>query len=491
MRLVITRRIASVPGVRAVYLCHSLAMGECYPGLSDFDIAIVFDGRNPPEFYKRMRRAWGLLKRFFPISDLSVLTAAEFETWQRTGGGWDPLDEVRHWKLLAGEELRQRKFEASTDDAAMDRMQWALGHFQNLLGVVLKEEQKSPLMAIVARRQLHKCFWNCVLALDAKYLALSTHRARVEEWISDNGMPPVITALQEMYARRFTSGPVTSVRFDAAALAYRLLNESLSLNPLLARPLARPKHQSDAVPVSNHMEVEDRARALAQSLVEVAGENIESIMLDSTGSSRGYTLHVVLRDGLSQEALVTSLRDIRAVFRVFDDPWFNEHVPAGRPTVSSKVMFLARLQTGRASLHYVDKFRRVLHGNDLYAEAVSASHVDAVESPDPSRDELLYSLNLHQVYMAWLKPALHDFATFHFPRMFLQRERGIVPATAEEAVALYEGAQTDATRSIPREMLEAYHGKDLDGLIKQMTREVFDETWPLVSKGLLRAGTRA
>src|SRR5687768_17430797 len=148
MRIIITQRFGSTPGVRAVYLCHSLATGECYPGLSDFDIAIVFDDRDPLAFYERIRRRWGSLKRYFPISDLSILTVDEFAAWQKLGGGWDPLDEVRHWKLLAGEELRHETFDASSGEAAMDRMQWALGHFQNLLGVAIKEEQKSPLMAV-------------------------------------------------------------------------------------------------------------------------------------------------------------------------------------------------------------------------------------------------------------------------------------------------------------------------------------------------------
>jgi hypothetical protein len=155
MQLIIRQRFGSVRGVRAVYLCHSLAAGECYPGLSDFDLAIVFDDPEPAAFHERIRRRWGSLKRYFPISDLSILTVAEFDLWQTIGGGWDPLDEVRHWKLLSGEELRRDGFDARAEGAALDRMQWALGHFQNLLGVAIKEELRSPLMALVARRHLH------------------------------------------------------------------------------------------------------------------------------------------------------------------------------------------------------------------------------------------------------------------------------------------------------------------------------------------------
>ncbi|HEX5577311.1 MAG TPA: nucleotidyltransferase domain-containing protein, partial [Gemmatimonadaceae bacterium] len=203
MELVIRQRFGSVEGVRAVYLCHSLAAGECYPGLSDFDLAVVFDDPDPPRFYDRIRRRWGSLKRYFPISDLSILTVGEFDQWQKIGGGWDPLDEVRNWKLIAGEDLRHARFDATAEEAALDRMQWAVGHFQNLLSVAIKEEQKSPLMAVIARRQLHKCFWNAVLALDAKYLAVPAHRDRVSMWLRDHGAHRVVESLQAMYRRRF------------------------------------------------------------------------------------------------------------------------------------------------------------------------------------------------------------------------------------------------------------------------------------------------
>ena len=487
MRLVIRQRFASTPGVRAVYLCHSLAAGECYPGLSDFDIAVVFDDADPVSFYDRIRRRWGALKRYFPISDLSILTVAEFETWQRVGGGWDPLDEVRNWKLLAGEELRHSRFDAGTEEAATDRMQWALGHFQNLLGVVIKEEQKSPLMAVIARRQLHKNFWNTVLALDPRYLAIPAHRDRVAAWIADNGTPPCVAAMQEMYAARFISGPVTTMRMEAGALAYQLLDHSLARNSLLTRRLTRPRSSHEAVPISNHAEVEDRGHAFSASILEMLGDVIESVTLGSTGSVRGYALYIVLRDGLSSGDLAGALRDIRAVHRVFDDPWFNEHIPAGIPTVCSRSMFIARLHTGRSSLHYFEKFRCVLHGRDLYAEVVSDTAGPETEGEtlhDWRREHLLYSLHLHQVYLARLKPALHDYVTFYFPRMMLQRKHGIAPATAEEAVAVFAGLHPGGDSVLPARMLEEYRGKDLDALLKTMTRQTFSDVWPMLSQGL-------
>jgi hypothetical protein len=171
---------------------------------------------------------------------------------------------------------------------------------------------------------------------------------------------------------------------------------------------------------------------------------------------------------------------------VFDDPWFNEHFPAGIPTVCSRSMFLARLQTGRSSLHYFDRFRRVLHGRDLYAEAVEAPGVDHVDvrEHDWQREHLLYSLHLHQVYLAWLKPALHDYVTFYLPRLMLQRRAGTAPATAEEAVEAFACLSEGRDGEIPRQMLDAYRGKDLDALLKTMTRETFASVWPLLQQGL-------
>src|SRR6478672_3909158 len=159
-----------------------------------------------------------------------------------------------------------------------------------------------------------------------------------------------------MYDRRFLSGPVTTMRFDAAALAWKLLDDSLSENPLLNRPLFRPVVSRCATPIFNFAEVNERASAMCASVLEMLDGKLESIMLASTGSVRGYSVYIVLRDKLSPDEIADALRDIRAIHRVFDDPWFNEHFPAGIPTVCSRSMFLARLQTGRSSLHYFASF---------------------------------------------------------------------------------------------------------------------------------------
>ena len=491
MELTIRARLGDVEGVRAIYLCHGLAAGECYPGLSDFDLAVVFDDPDPIRFYDRFRKRWGSLKRYLPIADLSLMTVSEFETWQKIGGGWDPLDEVRHWRLLTGTDLRHRNADLAGDAAQMDRMQWALGHFQNLIGVAIKEEPKSPLMAIIARRQLHKCFWNSTLAMHPRYMEIAKHRARVNTWLEDHGTSEPVAALQRMYDSRFTAGPVTTLRFDVTALAWRLLDEALAKEPLLRRPLPLPVSTGTPVPIANAAQVEERVTAYRDSLLEMIGSQTESIVLSATGTVRGYALYIVLRDGLSQTEIVSALRDIRAVHRVFDDPWFNEHFPAGVPIICSRSMFLARLQTGRSSLHYFHVFRRVLHGTDLYAEArETSSQVDVPDTHrrDWERERLIYSLNLHQVYLARLKPALHDYITFYYPRLSLQRETDSAPATVEEAVVEFAARHSDDEGGIPLNMLREYSGKDLDVLLRTMSLDAFPDAWPLLRKGLHVAG---
>ena len=490
MQFIIRKRFASVPGVRAVYVCHSLAAGECYPGLSDFDITIVFDNPDPLVFYPGLRKRWGSLKRYFPINDLSVLTVAEFEEWQNIGGGWDPVEEIRHWRLLAGEELRQVKFSADTEAANLDRMAWALGHFQNLLGIAIKEEQRCTGMALVARRNLHKYFWNTVHATDSKYMSIRTRRGRIDKWIRDRGMPHPIEQLQAMKARQFVDGPVTTLRFEVAAFAYLLLDQSLQDNPILARKLYKPIPQGGSTPIGNHVEVEERARAICEAYREIIEEEVLSVILSATGTARGYSIYVVLRDGLSMCEIAGVLRDIRAIHRVFDDSWFNEHLPAGIPIVCSKAMFFARLQSGRSSLHYFDKFRSVLYGPDLYALATTEPtqeylpEIKAAQQIDWRREKLLYSLNLHQIYFVGLKPALYDYLTFYLPRVITQSSSGFLPVTAKEAVDHFAQLIDHGQGEIPRRMFEQFEGEDLDYLLKNLDHSAFAESWPVLQKGL-------
>jgi len=492
MLRVIIRRLASVPGVRALYLCHSMVDGECYPGLSDFDLVAVFDGSDISGFHARMRARWGSLRRYFPINDLSILTADEFSAWQACGGGWDPMEEVRRWQLIAGEELRSPVFDPQMEWACQDRLGWALGHFQNLLAIVLKQEQQYRFMAIVARRQLHKSFWHTVLTnADHRHSINGDLQERIAAWTNGRPQPETVSELQEMHRHHFLAGPVTRVRFEAAALAYRLLENSLRDNPLLVRDLPRPLPAAASAPIENHAEVLERTRSITASLREALGDAMESVILASNGSARGYALHVVLRDGLSDATVADTLRDMRAIWRVFDDLWLNEHLPGGIPTVGSRSMFLARLQTGRSGLHFLEEHRVVLHGTDLYAEFTTARKPDCEQSEaaasrfELKREQLTYSLHFHQVYMARSIPALYELVTFYLPRLMMRMRAGVTPATVTEAVRGYADLADVQLRELPLTLHARYAGRDLDYLMRELDMGIFERAWPMLQQGLL------
>ena len=482
-------QLGGLPGVQAVYLTHGLALGECFPGLSDFDLVVVFDAADRLRFYDGIRRKWIALRRFMPVNDLTLLSRAEFDLWQSLGGGGDPLDEVRHWRCLWGTDLRRDGTDPASEQSGLDRLAHGLGHFQNLMQVALKEEHRSPDFALFARRQLHKSFWSSFLALDPAALAIPTQRGRIAAWIGAHGSPGSVDELQAMYRDRFQRGPVSLLRFSAGAQAFTTINRTLATMPCLQAPLRAPAVLGEPdIPVANHREVEDRVARLSVAILKVIGDAVDSIVLGSTGSVRGYACFVILRDDLPEAQLGRALRDLRAIHRVFDDPWFNEHFPGGIPTVFSRSMFLARLKVGRSSLQYLHKFRRVFHGADLYRDALEADRAAGggeTRADDMLRERLVYSLHLNQVYLRRMKPALYDFVTLYCPRLALQRETGSAPATAEEAVFHHARLLPAADGAFPRRFVEKHGGKDLDALERTLDADAFVEAWPFLRQPLV------
>lgn len=329
-----------------------------------------------------------------------------------------------------------------------------------------------------------------VLALNPKYLAIGTHQERIANWVQDNGLPEPVPDLQAMYKNQFVSGSVTSLRFQVAALAYRLINESSNDGLLLKRALTEPELRGDSIPLPNQLEVEQRTQTICAAIVEIATDKILSIILSSNGTVRGYVLYIVFQDGLRSQEIADTLRDIRAVLHIFDDPWFNEHFQLGIPTICSRAMFIARLHNEHSVIHFFHKFRNVLYGPDLYAAEVSKSNKGKLPEPMSlqyegwQREQLLYSLQLHQIYLRNLKSALLDYITFYLPRLILQRRKYSVPATAEEAVAGYARLTDVEQCELPRQMLEDYRGRDLDQLLRTMEIGIFNEVWPLLQQGL-------
>jgi len=484
--------LGKIPGVCAVYLAHGLPLGECFPGLSDFDVVVVFDAPDRLQFYERVRRWWLATRRFVPISDLMLVSLPEFELWQRLGGGGDPLDEVAHWRRLWGAELRRDGLDTASEPAERDRLAHGLGHFQNLMQVAIKEEHPSPGFAVFARRQLYKSFWGALLPMDRRFLAIPEQRRRIDAWAREHGTPAPTAELRAMHGDRFGRGPVTRLRYTAAAVAFRMINEAPAVRRCASLPLLAPAmFDAPGIPITNLREVETRVATMTSSIAGLLGSSLECIVLGSSGSVRGHAYHVVLRDSLPDGKVEMALRDLRAAFRVFDDPWFNEHFPGGIPTVSSRSMFLARLRLTRTSLHYLHRFRRVLHGSDLYAEALASTPADGPVEPRKDellRDRLSYSIHVNQIYLRRLKPALYDFVTLHAPRMALLEATGRAPATAEEAVEHYGRLHDAPAGEVPRRFLRDHAGKNMDALAKALGERDFAEAWPLLRASLIGAG---
>jgi len=482
----------SVPGVRAVYLSHGLALGECHPGLSDYDLVVVFETEDRLAFYERMRRRWHAVRRLLPVEDLRLVSRAEFDLWLAVGGGTDPRDEIAHWRLVAGTEQRPDRIETGGALADLDRTAVALGHFQNLMQVALKEEPRSPHFALVARRQLDKTFWYALLAPDARALAFPSLRERIAAWKAEHGTRGVMPGLDAMRDVRYGAGPVTELRFVAAAQAYRELADRFSAWPRLRSPLAAPAVLETPEPdPASKAQVAARVGPLVAGIVDLCGAEIVSITVASPGTRRGFAMHIVLRDELDEASVARLLRDLRAVFRVFDTPWFNEHFPAGLPVVESCAMFRARLEAVRSTLQGMRRHRMVLHGRDLVGEAFGPAQSIALP-PDPvdlARERLGYSLHLNQTYLRRIKPALHDFVTLYYPRMELQQAGAPAPASAEEAVSRMDDGP--AGDPLPRRFFERYGEMDLDAIHRAIRAEAFEEAWPVLRRALVGAEASA
>ena len=486
MERIINSQLSRVPGVVSIYLIHSAAVGELFPGLSDFDVRVVFDRSALPGFYRALRQRWLRLVQVFPVSHISLFTREEFEQWQETGWvWWDPREELAHWRLLHGEELRRDSWDTAGEQGSLDRLRYSMSHFQELMQVVVKEERISPWFAIVARRQLYKSFCGTVVMLDPKYQAIRKQRDRLTAWIEDHGASGPVIDLVEMHKARFYSGTVSTLRCSAAALALSFLDEAWrerSSGP--SRALFPPQEfPGPDLPNANIAEAKERALAFSDSLVKLQGEAIESIMLSSTGSIRGYALFVIIKDDLSPGQVEQFLVDTRAILRVYDDPWFNEHFPEGIPFICSRSTFLGRLQVTSSVLNYFHAHRCVLYGSDLYTrflETRSGGTVQCSREEELRRERLMLSLYLHQVYLDRLKPALYDLATCYLPRLTLQHRRGMSPATAEEAIFHYARLESGEKGDIPQSVMEKYGGMDVDALNHSMSDSAFEELWPFL-----------
>ena len=473
------RAFSSLPGCRSVYLAHGMAQGEVYPGLSDFDLNLVFDDRDSASFEKEVRRRWRTLVAYLPVRDLSLFSVTEFEQWQRLGGGWEPLDELAHWRCLWGEDLRLPRLDPSTPWAETDRQRSGFGYYRQLLSAGLKEHPATPYLALSQRRQLYKSFGSTVFAFEPELLAMAHATARMQRWIESHPKADAAVDLARLHRARFQSGELSNLRFRTAALAYRVVDAAVSRQVPFARPCFEgPLLSEPGLPPSNLEEATRRAASFAGSLSQVAAEGVDSVVLSSSGPSRGYALFVILRDGLSDEKLLETLREIHLVFRIHDDPWLNERFPAKVPIVYSRAMFARHHALWPFDRAFLLSHGRVLHGPDPRAAAVAEAKPDAREDShlDAVREVGSLRRYVRNIGLERSEPALFDAVTLYVPRLEVHRQLGVAPATAEEAVARLEGLDAGGARE-SRRFLERFGSLDVSGLRREVDDASFDRAW--------------
>jgi len=484
-------RYSSLPGVTSIYLAHGLALGEIYPGLSDFDLAIVFETSKKYKFCDDLRKPWSSFKRFFPSRDMLLFTRQEFELWQNFGGGWEPLDELRHWKCIHGPDLRLDDYELDSPQAEKDRFLYALAKYHTLLSSAIKEEPDTPYLAVAARRNLYKAFCSSVLPLDRKYLNVGNQFQRLQRWSEDNRKEnnPAVRDLIKMRKARFHSGSISAFRFSACALGYEVIDKALESftcghNSL---PNGVPGYEK-TITLSNLSQVKEKIKGLASGIAELLEEKLESVILASDGSHFGYKLLCILRDGLSAEEVEEVLRAVHVVFRVHDNPWFNEHFPARVPIIYSRSMFKAHLQLWPFDRNYLHSHRVILYGRDLYRELTEDRPATGIRNSfadDLLREKINFSRYLHQVYLERLKPALYHAVTLIFPRLYVLHKLGWAPSTAEEAIFYYEKIKTPEAANYPEIFFKKYGNKNIDTIVRTMSEDEFEKVRDFLTDELI------
>jgi hypothetical protein len=406
--------------------------------------------------------------------DLLLFTTREFMLWQEMGGGWEPLDELQHWNPIHGRDLRRSTFDLEGPQARRDRLRFALSKYHDLLRTILKEEPKSPHLAVAARRNLYKFFCYSVLSLERRYLALDHQRERLASWIRDSGGAARPAAdLLTMQRQRFHHGEISNFRYAVGALAHGAMDGRLRHAdghfhdgpddfPRVATP----------IPPGNLNEVEARMRGFADNVAELLGDRLTSIVLTSSGSAFGYMCPIILRDGLTAEAVQETLRTLHEVFRIYDDAWFDEHFPARCPLVYSRGLYAAHLEAWPLERGFHLLHRRVLHGDDPYCDLARLSGLTDWRC-ELARETLNLSRFLHQVRLEKLKPALHEAMTFLYPRLYVAHRSGTLPTTTEEALAGYEGVAGGRDASLPRAFLERHRHENVHDLERTISDDEF------------------
>jgi len=483
----IKKRYSAIPEITSIYIAHGLALGELYPGLSDFDIAIIFETSELLTFYDKLRIPLEIFKRFIPARDLLLFTKREFDLWQRFGGGWEPLDELKHWKCIYGVDLRHSNLNLTELQAEKDRLLYAFTKYQSLLYSVIKEKLETPYLAISDRRSLYKAFCSSILSLDGKYLSIGNQFQRLSKWVEENGdkNSSIIQDLLKMHKNRFHKGEISNLKFRIGALSYKIINRALAnIKYPTALPLRVVPWREKTFPLSNLPEVRERIKCLISNILDIIKQNLLSLTLVSNGSSFGYKLFVILKDGLLIREIEEVLRAIHVIFRIHDDAWFNEHFPAKVPIVYSKNMFIAHLRLWPFDRNYVHSHRHVLYGEDLYQEFTATQLVTDFEGNferELLHEEINLSRYIHQLYLEKLKPALYDAVTLLFPRLHIAHKSAWAPSTVEEAVFYYDKFMETKSVNFPKFFFEKFGNKNIDTITRTMPDDAFEMVWKFLT----------
>jgi hypothetical protein len=465
-------RFCSLKGVVSAYLVHGRATGELFPGLSDFDLILIFCPSKNPDFVRELRVVWNKVRQLLPVRDVSPMTENDFLSWQRFGSGLDPLDELPHWIHFSGKDLRiADSLNLASSVAEQDRQRYAFASYNTLLRCALKDEANINFLLIRLRRQIYKSFCSSVLNLNKDYLLIRQQKERLLKWAQECSFPKLASRLIELQKSRFFKGEVSRLSFEAAASAYMELDKSANIRQSFGCNDFELTESKNAI--FNEQEIIVRAQRIVNEITRHLTERFRALYIVSNGSARGYALYVILHDGLTLEQISECMRHVHEIFRLFDDPWFNEHYPAAVPIICSQAMFRRSLELWSFYASYWQKHPIVLYGEDFHLEKHAADKSDQklIDALEAKRSAL--SRYYRQTTIEASRPAFFDFVTLHLPRYLLQLQ-GLDSSTSEESIIGIEKSNSTLA-AFARNVFYTYEKHDIDAILRDLPLSLFVE----------------
>ena len=183
---------------------------------------------------------------------------------------------------------------------------------------------------------------------------------------------------------------------------------------------------------------------------------------------------------MTRDQLVDFFRHLHEVFRIHDDPWFNEHYPAAVPLVCSESIWQKNLELWDNYQHYWNYHPGQLLGQDppVVGAPATTTLTEGDQRMIVDGERAAISRFAHQVLMERSRPALFDLLTLYLPRFFLRRSFNACPSSNEEAIAWYQKFFPTEQTSISTKIFAKYRLKDIDALLREVPIELFDEVAP-------------